>query len=225
MKKAYRDVNDTPDATLAVLLEDFADLVALGEVDGEGVDLCAVLVLFCGIGREVVARDLSNTLEGLGTGVVVVIDRDDLVPPRLLEREDDVRACGCVAEERPREVREQPRESTRSATRRWKRCDGFWSDTGSPVGKTEERVRTDVTSAAGDEDTLCSSRVRTGRSRGEAVCKTDFERLRHGCCELRVGCGAARGQLEEGGGSRGVGVFIDLDESVRLSRSGAAISL
>lgn len=136
MKEAYRDVNDTPDTTLAVLLEDFADLVALGEVDGEGVDLCAVLVLFCGIGREVVARDLSNTLEGLGTGVVVVIDRDDLVPPRLLEREDDVRACGCVAEERPREVREQPRESTRSATRRWKRCDRFLSDTGSPVGKT-----------------------------------------------------------------------------------------
>ena len=84
-------------------------------------------------------------------------------------------------------------------------------------------MRTDVTGAAGDEDTLYSSRVRTGRSR--EVCKTDFERLRHGCCELRVGCGAARGQLEEGGGSRGVGVFIDLDESVRLSRSGAAISL
>ena len=46
VKEAYRDVNNTPDATLAVLLEDFADLVALGEVDGEGVDLCAVLVLF-----------------------------------------------------------------------------------------------------------------------------------------------------------------------------------
>ena len=58
------------------------------------VDLGAVLVLRGRVGGEGIARDLCDALEGLGGRVVVVVDGDDLVSPRLLQRENDVRAWG-----------------------------------------------------------------------------------------------------------------------------------
>ena len=91
-EETHRDVDDAPDAALAVLRKHGADLVGLGEVDGVHVDLGAVAVLRGRVGGEGVARELRHALEGLGRRVVVVVDGDDLVPARLLKREDDVRA-------------------------------------------------------------------------------------------------------------------------------------
>ncbi len=88
-------MNDAPDPALSVLLEHFPDLVALGQVNGKDVNLRAVLVLLGRVRGESITRELGDTLESLWRGVVVVVDRDDLVPPRLLESVDDVRACRC----------------------------------------------------------------------------------------------------------------------------------
>ena len=92
MKEAYRDVNDTPDTTLAVLLEDLADVFMLREVCLEDINLGAVLVLGGGIRREIVACKLRDPVKGFGTGVVIVVNRDDLVATSLLQGIDDVRA-------------------------------------------------------------------------------------------------------------------------------------
>ena len=51
MRRTHRDVDDTPDSTLSILLEHLADLVALREVSRERVDLRAVLVLLGRVGR------------------------------------------------------------------------------------------------------------------------------------------------------------------------------
>ena len=90
--QTYSDVDNAPDTALAILRKDGADLVRLGEVRGVCVDLGTVLVLLGRVGGEGLARELGDALKGLGRGVVVVVDRDDLVPPRLLKGEDDVRA-------------------------------------------------------------------------------------------------------------------------------------
>ena len=90
----HHDVDDPPDPALAILGEHAADLVGLGEIDGVHIDLCAVLLLWWCVGREGVARELGDALEGLGRRVVVVIDGDDLVSPHLLQCKNDVRACG-----------------------------------------------------------------------------------------------------------------------------------
>ena len=105
----YRNVDDAPDAALAILLKYGAYLVALREVACMAVDLGAVLVLRGRVRGECNARDLRDALEGLGRGVVVVVDGDDLVPARLLEGEDDVRGWGqerCAREHHARSAKE-----------------------------------------------------------------------------------------------------------------------
>lgn len=89
----YRDVNDTPDAALAVLLKDSADVLGIDEVDCELIDLSRVLVLLGRIGGEGIARDLGQAVVDLGVRVVEVIDRYDLEATGLLQDMDDMRAC------------------------------------------------------------------------------------------------------------------------------------
>lgn len=83
-------MDDAPDATLAVLFKDGAYLVALREVACVAVNLGAVLVLCRGVCGQRVAGKLCNAVEGLGVGVVEVVDGDDFVPPGRLQGVDDV---------------------------------------------------------------------------------------------------------------------------------------
>lgn len=85
-------MNDALDPAISILLEHLPDLIALGQVNSKDLDLAAVLTLLGRVRRKSIPCD---TLESLWRGVVVVVDRDDLVPPRLLESVDDVRACRC----------------------------------------------------------------------------------------------------------------------------------
>lgn len=89
---AYRNMDDTPDSTLAVLLEHLADILVLGEVRLVDINLSTVLVLGGGIRGEFAACEVCDTVEGLGAGVVVVINGDDLVATSLLQGIDDVGA-------------------------------------------------------------------------------------------------------------------------------------
>ena len=88
----HRDVDDSPNTTLAILLEHLADVLMLGEVCLEDINLGAVLVLGGGIRGEGVACKVRDAVKGLGTGIVVVVNRDDLVATSLLQGIDDVRA-------------------------------------------------------------------------------------------------------------------------------------
>ena len=56
LRQTYSDVDDAPDAALAILRKDGADLVRLGEVRSVCVDLGAVLVLLGRIWRQRISR-------------------------------------------------------------------------------------------------------------------------------------------------------------------------
>lgn len=86
----YRNVDHTPDGTLAVCLKYFPNLIRLCEVTREGVNFCAILVLGGGVGREVVTCDLSHSEQRFGCRVVMVVQGDDLEPACLLETVDDM---------------------------------------------------------------------------------------------------------------------------------------
>ena len=64
MRVTYRDVNDTPYATLPVLLEDMSDVFRVCKITSKRVNYCALFVLLRCVWREVVARYLGYTFEG-----------------------------------------------------------------------------------------------------------------------------------------------------------------
>ena len=86
----HGDVYDTPDASLAVLLEHGSYLVAVRQVACEGVDLGAVLVLLGRICGQGTARQLGDAVERPRVCVVEVVDGDDFVATCGLQGVDDV---------------------------------------------------------------------------------------------------------------------------------------
>ena len=84
-------MNDTPNSTLSIRLEHFPDLIPLGQIAGEGIDVSAFFLLFRSVRREVVTCDLSDSQKGLGSRVMVIIYRDNLEPASFLKGVDDMR--------------------------------------------------------------------------------------------------------------------------------------
>lgn len=76
----YRDMNNPPDAAFPKLVEYGANFFFICEVGSICLDLGRVTVLLRGICRESIASNLRNPRESRGEGVVVVVDREDLVP-------------------------------------------------------------------------------------------------------------------------------------------------
>lgn len=89
----HRDVNDSPDATLAIFLKHGPDLLRVGEIDVVRIDLGRILVLLGSVLWKSVTGDLSQAGQGFGIGVVIIVDADYFVPSRGLEGVYDVRAC------------------------------------------------------------------------------------------------------------------------------------
>lgn len=85
-------MNHAPDATLAVLFEHAPYLVALGEVAGESVDLCAILVRLGGVLGQSFTSNLRDAVEGLRMRVVKIVYGNDLEATSALEDVDDMRA-------------------------------------------------------------------------------------------------------------------------------------
>ena len=89
----HRNVNDTPDTTFAVPLEDGTDVLGIDEVNLVSIDHGRFLILFRRIGRQSIARNLAQTIVDSRVRVVEVIDRDNFETTSLLKDMDDVRAC------------------------------------------------------------------------------------------------------------------------------------
>jgi hypothetical protein len=89
----HGDMNHAPDATLAICLEDLADIVWVCQVPLEDIDLCAVLVCLRCICGQGILGDLDKPLECSRKRVVVVVDTNDLVPPCSLECVNSMGAC------------------------------------------------------------------------------------------------------------------------------------
>lgn len=89
---AYCNVDDTPECTVAIALEDGADLVFAREVAADGLDLGALDILLGRILGQGLAGELRDADESLWERVAVVVERDDAVPPCLEQRVDHVRA-------------------------------------------------------------------------------------------------------------------------------------
>lgn len=85
-------MDDAPDAAFAILFEDGSDLLGARQVALDGVDSCAVLVCVRRVLGQYVSCELRDTCECGRVRVVVVVDRDHLVSPRLLQGKDDMRA-------------------------------------------------------------------------------------------------------------------------------------
>lgn len=88
----HRDVDDTPNLALPVLCENSPDIVGLREVGLEGIYLCALELEVCGVRGKLALGQLGDADESLGFGIVVVVNRDDLVAPGLLQGVDDMGA-------------------------------------------------------------------------------------------------------------------------------------
>ena len=93
MKRTSTDgnVNDTPDSTLAIAFENALDLLRTGQVALECIDFCALLVCLRRVFGKCILRNLCDTSERRGEGVVMVVDRDDFVSSSLLKSVDDMR--------------------------------------------------------------------------------------------------------------------------------------
>lgn len=85
-------MNDTIDPTLSVVLKHLPHSLLIRQIDVIRVNLRRILVLLRGVFRQRITCDLLQPGDGLGEGVVVVVDGDDLVASCFLKAKDDVGA-------------------------------------------------------------------------------------------------------------------------------------
>ena len=83
-------MDDTPDPAFSVLFKHSSNLLRPREIALVGIYLGALKFPLSGVGWKLAPRQLGDTVKGFGPGVVVVVDRDDLVLPGFLQHVDDV---------------------------------------------------------------------------------------------------------------------------------------
>ena len=85
-------MDDTPDATSAIFLENSSDLVGTRQVAFDGVDLCALFIRVRRVLRQCSVCELRDTPQRGRMRIMVVVNRDHLVSSRLLQGKDDMGA-------------------------------------------------------------------------------------------------------------------------------------
>lgn len=85
-------MDDAPDAPLAILFKHSPHLSGIRQVALNGIDLGAFLIRFRRVLGQRFSCELRDTFQRAGVRIMVVIDRDDFVPSRLLQGGDDMGA-------------------------------------------------------------------------------------------------------------------------------------